>query len=197
MHASKAKVLFFLIFSTLLFSLSLLLFFYYSQLAEHYKFRPAIKSQCRKAINLMGVGPRETIHWPFGSTSGCNLVIYYCAEQNKKKKKGTRKKGEARERVAPPVFAGSGSRAQRADLREKFTGIHMAITTYIYTYISIYFLYLFGFLPLLVPSSGLFICLLCSMQAAKEQIAGRDALIICIRSCQVLTACRRSHRRSR
>lgn len=189
----RAKRRFFFFSSSLLFSLSLLLCFYYSQLAEHYKFRPAIKSQCRKAINLMGVGPRVTIHWPFGSTSGCNLVIYYCAEHKKKE----REKKAKRESVLRLPFLPAVGQGHSAPICAKSSQAAVR-HTYDYNYIYLYILYLFGFLPLLVPSSGLFICLLCSMQAAKEQIAGRDALIICIRSCHVLlTACRRSHRRSR
>lgn len=99
----RAKRRFFIFFSSLLHSYRLIFFFYlfyYALLARHYKFRLAIKSQCRKAINLMGVGPREreTIHWPFASTSGCNLVIYFCDEKgNKTQKKNNRNKGEARE----------------------------------------------------------------------------------------------------
>lgn len=147
----------------------------------------------------MGVGPRETIHWPFGSTSGCNLVIYYCTEQ--KYKKGTRKKAKRESVLRLPFLpaVGQGHSAPICAKSSQAAVRHTYGYNYIYLYIYnfIYILYLFGFLLLLVPLSGLFICLLCSMQAAKEQIAGRDALIICIRSCHVLTACRRSHRLSR
>lgn len=136
----RAKRRFFF-FSSSLLSLASSIFLLLAACAQHYKFRPAIKSQCRKAINLMGVGPRETIHWPFGSTSGCNLVIYYCAEQKKNKKRNEKKRRSARaccaSRFCRQWVKGTARRFARK-VHRQLSDIHMALTTYIYIYITLY-----------------------------------------------------------
>lgn len=197
LHAGKAKVLFFS-FSSLFFSSSIFLL---RQLAQHYKFRPAIKSQCRKAINLMGVGPRETIHWPFGSTSGCNLVIYYCAERKKRnEKKKQSERARCASRFCRQWVKGTARRFARK-VHRQLSDIRTAITTYIYIYLYLYIYMNISCICLAFCccSSRQVVCLfVCSAQCRQQQQIGRrDALIICIRSCHVLTACHRSHRRSR
>lgn len=68
-----------------------------------------------------------------------------------------------------PICAKSSQAAVRHTYSYNYIHIHISISIYIYEYI----LYLFGFLLLLVPSSGLFICLLCSMQAATANWSQR------------------------